>query len=218
MSGAADIPVLDEGFAALDLPPGCALNADGSVTVTFDRPATVRFRTGSEEKTETHEGLTLRRLTGAQVLKAIEAKKTGTVALAFAAGLSPARLALLTDRADAADVTRLMNVVSELLGGLGEGLPEHAAETEDGVTLPLRDLATDGDDGVHESLTFRRLTGGDLEAMAGAKDTLQVGIHRATGLTLKAVKGMLPVMDGADVMDAQRVIGFLSGSGRRTGR
>lgn len=217
---AAVLPVLDEGIAPLDLPSSATLNEDGTVTVQFDFPVTLEFRSvnGGSAQSVHYDSLRLRRLTGADVTKIIAAKASTDVALARASGLSQARIALLTERMDAPDVTALRDTIAAMLGGLDDGLPKHADEIEGVIVLPLRRDTEDGSGATIERLEFKRLTGGDLKAIADAKDTMPAALHRACGLTLKAARDLFDGMDGADAMDAQRVIGFLSGSGRKTGR
>jgi hypothetical protein len=119
---------------------------------------------------------------------------------------------------DSADVGAAQQVINELLGGMKDGLPAHAEETPEGYRLPLMYAATDGDGETHSELLFHRMTGADRIAIAQAKDPLDWAFHRAARLTPKAAKALIDDMDGVDIVAAQQVIAFLSGSGRRTGR
>lgn len=215
-----DVVVIDEGFAPLDLPRNAVLNDDGSVTLTFEFPRDLQFKAvgGAVVKTEHHDHLVLRRLRGPDVVKILASKRSNETALALACGISAARVSLLLDAMDAADATAARNVVAELLGGLGDGLPAHAQPTDAGYTMPLRDPVTTDDGDQYGALSFRRLTGGDLKVIGEASDTIAISIHRACGLTIKQAKDLLALMDGADTMDVNRVIGFLAGIGRQTGR
>lgn len=214
------VRVLDEGFAPLDLPRNATLNDDGGVTIALDTPVTLEFRAvggGTVQTVDYHE-LTLRRLKGVDIARVLLAKNSIDVAIARATGLSPARTALLLERMDAADVTTVRETIAALLGGMEDGLPRHAQEIDRKVHLPLRDPVDDGDGLSLDKLTFRRLNGGDLKAIGEAKDTLAAALQRACGLTPKQAGAVFEAMDGADAMDAQRVVGFLSGLGRKTGR
>lgn len=216
-----DIPVLDEAPEA-ELPRGATRNPDGSVTVAFDRPVSLTYRqaVGGAVKTETLDHLVLHRVTGA-VMRKIQAKtvaRGSQQALAAAARMTPARAALLWDKADAADLTAVQDVIAVLLD-LGEGLPAHATEGDDGaITLPLRAPAQDGEGRTYEALVFRRMTGADMIAIAEGKDPLVVAVQRAQGISPKAAAELLDAVDAADVVGVQRVVGFLSGIGRTTGR
>lgn len=221
-AGADDLPVLGERDAP-ELPDGAQWRQDGGITLTFGTPVTLTYRTASGEpaKSEEFHLLVLRRLTGADMRKVLGVgSRSADIALALSAGLPQAKMALLTDRMDAADFRAVQDALAALLE-MGEGLPARAEEQDDGsVRLALREPATDSDGVTHAELLFHRLKGGDLVAMGNAKDreALAVGIARACGLTPKAAQGLFEAMDAADVIAAQRVIGFLSGAGRRTGR
>ena len=204
----------------MDLPDNAVLNPDGTVTVRFDRPFDLTFREpGRDPRTESYDHIVLRRLNGVDMRRVFAAKNSTELALAISAGLTQAKLALMQTRMDGADLTAANMAVAELLGGMKDGLPDHAVENADGgVTLPLLYPATDGDGETHDTLVFNRLTGLHMKGIGTSKVPLQHGIHAATGLTLKAAKGLFDAMDGADALAAQAAINFLSGIGRRTGR
>lgn len=185
---ADDIPVLREDDAP-ELPSGATLNEDASITLPLLVPVVLKFKKpGGTPQEEPYDHLSLRRLTGTDMRKVIAASGARSTALVLSAatGLSQAKVALLQDRMDAADVRAAQAVIVALLG-MGDGLPKRAEHGDDGsITLPLLTPTEDGDGVLHEALAFRRLTGADLTAIAAAKDdTLPVAIHRATGLTLR---------------------------------
>src|SRR5579875_3400678 len=95
---ADDVPVLREQDGP-ELPANAVLNPDGGITLTFERPVTLTFRTaaGDTAKSEQHVSLVLRRLTGADMRKVLSApgNKGTDVAPALSAGILPAKLALL---------------------------------------------------------------------------------------------------------------------------
>ena len=217
---ADDLPELLDG-TPLDLPEGAKQNADGTITVTFDEPAVVRYKqNGTELPPRTFTEMTLRRLNGVDYRKIVAAKSTrgAEIALSRSAGVSEAMLALLYRVMAAPDLVKLRQSVNVLMDADGEGLPERATEHDDGsITLPLLYPCEDGEDTAHAELTFQKLKADSLIAMQNAKDLLATGLHRATGLTLKAASGMIDVMDAADISAVQRVIGFLSGIGRKSG-
>jgi len=206
----------------LDLPERAELQPDGSVVLPFEAPATISYRPvdGGEARSESVDHLVLRRLKGAQIRRVMDASRTRAagLALALCCGISEAKLTLLFKAMEAGDLIAANQVVAALIGVNGEGLPEKAVEQPDGsIVLPLRAPATDGDGTQHAELVFRRFKADALIAMQNAKDLLGTALHRATGLSLKAAAALIDDMDGADVMAAQRVIGFLSGLGRRSG-
>jgi hypothetical protein len=214
------LPILQEDLA-LDLPSNAVLNPDGTVTVTFDYPAVLKFRqVGSEAiaREETIASLTLRRLSGVDVRKMIAAKNPTTMALALSSGLSLGKLSLLQQRMDARDEASANDVVDQMLGGLKMGLPDHATDTEDGVTLPLRVPAVAGDGTVFNELKFGRLTAAQRRQAAEAANILDWGMALATGMTPKQAQELVDGMDGADAMAVNMAVLFLLGSGRRTGR
>lgn len=206
----------------MDLPERATLNPNGSVTLTFEAPAGIIYRSvgGGEPRSESIDHLVLRRLKGRQIRKVIDVSRTRAagVALSLCCGISEAKLNLLYKAMDAGDLIAANQVVSALIDANGEGLPEKAVEQPDGsIVLPLRASATDGEGTEHAELIFRRFKADALIAMQNAKDLLSTALHRASGLSLKAAATLIDDMDAADVMAAQRVIGFLSGLGRRSG-
>jgi hypothetical protein len=202
----------------LDLPEGAEMQPDGSVRLNLDYPVTLAFR-GAPGATpgagETIDHLTLRRLTGADVVKVLEAPgaRFTAVALAASTGFAPARVALLTERMDASDMTAAGAVVAALLD-TGEGLPERAHTDDDGsIVLPL--LVAQGE---RTEIVFKRITGADLQAIGAAKVMLPVALSRAARMPLPEARALFAELDGADAIGVSRIVGFLSGSGRMTGR
>lgn len=214
----AALPVLNEEAPPLNLPPRAKLLADGTVHLDLEFPTTLQYRPvggGAVVRTERHEHLTFRRLGGKDVRRLLDAKNATDLAVAISAGLTHAKFAILQEKMDSADIGAAQSIINELLGDMTrDGLPPHAKETDEGIHLPLFYSADDGEGEHHTELLFKRMSGGDRKAIAGAADTLTWSLHRATGLTPKAAKVLIDNMDGADVVAANKVIGFLSGSGR----
>ena len=204
------------GLPEMDLPTGAEQQGDGSVLLILDVPVTLSSTTGVAEL---FEHLVLHRLTGADMRKVLDAKDGTKTMLARSLNLAPARLALLYGKMDAADVAAATKVVAEMVG-FGEGLPEQAVKNADGsIDLPLL-FPVELDDGPAPALKFHRLTGGDLDALKRTTgvQTLLTLLSRALKKPLKEIDALFDGMDGADVVAAQRVAGFLSGNGRLTGR
>jgi hypothetical protein len=214
-----DVPVLREGDA-LDLPDGAIENADGTVTLTLSSPVTLAFRSaiGAVAQSDRIETLLFSRLTGAQARRyfLLGGRRGSKAMVAASTGMTEAKFALLNAKIDAADQNACFAVIGALLD-FDVGLPSHAKENADGgITLPLR-ASPEGAE-VPDSLTFRRLTGADRDAIDTAKDSLLIGVQRATGMKVNEADVLLNEIDGADVLAAHRVVLFLSTSGRRTGR
>ncbi len=215
-----DLPVLVDGIA-MSLPDGAELNPDGSVRLPLLYPCELKYRavggSGDVVRTESIDHLVLRRLTGAEARRVIEAKDSVRMALAISSGLGPAKLEMLSKVLDAADETMAADVVSELLGLSKRTLPELARDLGDCVELTLRFARTDADGQVHSTWTFKRLTAAQRRAAGDAADLLTWVAQHATGLNPKKARDLVDSMDGVDVMAASQVVGFLSGSGRRSG-
>ncbi len=220
LPGADDIPVLREGAALDDLPEGAEENPDGTVTLTLSTPVTLAFRTaiGAVAQSDQIETLLFHRLTGAQARRYFQlgGRRGSKAMIAASTGMTEAKFALLNARIDAADQNACFAVIGALLD-FDAGLPSQATENLDGtITLPLRPSPEGAE--VPDSLTFRRLTGADRDAIASAKDSLLTGVQRASGMKIADADALLNEIDGADVLAAHRVVLFLSTSGRRTGR
>ncbi|MFN3362721.1 MAG: hypothetical protein ACK40W_02055 [Allorhizobium sp.] len=107
-------------------------------------------------------------------------------------------------------------------------LPSRAIRNDDGsVTLPLIEPVTittrkDGKvrERAFESLTFYRLKGADIHAIAAASkenDTV-VTFARSTRTMQAVMNAVFDKMDAADIVDGSRVINHFLTSGRKTGR
>jgi hypothetical protein len=223
--GADEVPFLIEDAAGdpLPLPEGATRNADGTVTLTLAYPVTLTFRLpgGPEVQQKSFAELVLRRLTGLDMRRVIGARggRSAQVALARSADLSEARIALLYAKMDASDISAANAVVASLCGfDTEEGLPASAVTGDDGaITLPLSAPVEPQGFAPRHDLVFRRLRGDDLIAISQSKDLLPTAMARATGLSPKEANAVFDAMDAADIMAMQRVVGFLSGSGRRIG-
>lgn len=113
-------------------------------------------------------------------------------------------------------------------GGDTDKLPASAIVNDDGsVTLPLIEPVTithrkDGKEKsvVYSSLTFHRLKGADIQAIAAAskeKDTV-VTFARSTRMPQFVMNVLFDELDAADIVDGGKVINHFLTSGRRTGR
>ncbi len=211
LSGGAAAPELEAEAPLLDLPRG-AEAVGGQVVLRLDYPVELRFR--GAPSGETLSALTMMRLTGADVRRVTDAPAARGAAVALAASLrwTPARTALVLGLMDASDAAAAHAVVAALLD-VGDGLPERAREEDGRVVLPLLFLV-----GERTEIVFRRLTGADLQAIAGGKDVLTQALARAAALSPAEARELFDTLDGADAMGVSRVVGFLSGSGRMTGR
>lgn len=206
----AVVPTLWEG-PELDLPPGAVLNGDGSVTVTLRYPFDLAYRQGAETiRSERVAEVTLRRLTGADVLKITKAKDAARAAIVAAAGLTPARFELWCQKLDASDETLLGQVVTEMMGVGRSGLPEQAEDRGDAVLLRLLFPAEDDQGTAWSELRFPRMTAAQRRRMTDADESLVWAVQHATGLTPKGARALLVAMDAADAAAITRVLGFLA--------
>jgi hypothetical protein len=107
-------------------------------------------------------------------------------------------------------------------------LPATAVVNDDGsITLPLLEpvkitVRKDGKERerVFSSLTFHRLKGSDIQAIAAAskeKDTV-VTFARSTRTMQAIMNAVFDELDAADIMDGGKIINHFLTSGRRTGR
>jgi hypothetical protein len=208
-----ELPTLYEG-PAMNLPPGAELKGDGSVTLTLAYPKTLRFRKGDAEETLPIDTLTFRRMNGAQARKIVNAKDKGVVGFSAATGVTPARANLIINALDAADGMDAAEVVNELLGGAGVGLPDNAVSTPDGVTLSLL-FPVAGEDGTeHAELFFPRMTVQQRNQAQAQPDILDHVVAKVAGVSAKQARDLLDKMDGADFRSVNRVVLFLFGVGR----
>ncbi len=113
-------------------------------------------------------------------------------------------------------------------GEVTDKLPERASVNGDGsVTLPLRypvTITTRKDGKVRErqfeELTFHRLRGADLQAIAAVSkehDTV-VTFARSTRTMQAVMNAVFDKMDAADIVDGGKVINHFLTSGQKTGR
>jgi hypothetical protein len=119
-------------------------------------------------------------------------------------------------------------VIDEDGGDEMDKLPKRAKVNDDGsVTLPLLEAVTittkkDGKvrDRVYETLTFHRLKGADIQAIANAgkeKDTV-VTFGRSTRIMQAMMNAIFDKLDAADIVDGGKIINHFLNSGRKTGR
>jgi hypothetical protein len=208
-----EIPTLYEG-PAMDLPSGAEQNGDGSITLTLAYPKKLKFKTGQQEEMLPIDTLTFYRVTGDVARKIIAAKDKSLVGFAASARMTPARSNLIINALDAADGMTAAEVVNELLGGAGGGLPDNAVSTPDGVTLSLLFPTTDADGTEHTEFFFPRMTVAQRNQAQAQPDILDFVTGKVTGLTPKQAHDLLDKMDGADFRSVNRVVLFLFGLGR----
>lgn len=120
----AELPVINESGEEEDkLPPHAVLQDDGSVHLPLRHPVVLKYKsTGSGEvREEKFAELVFHRLTGAD-MNAIsntgEARRS-SMAFARSARMAPAKMNLLFDRMDGADVRAGSEVLSFFLGNGG---------------------------------------------------------------------------------------------------
>lgn len=119
------------------------------------------------------------------------------------------------------------DIIDEDAGDLDK-VPKRAIANGDGsFTLPLLEQVTittkkDGKirERVYDSLTFRRLKGADIQAIAATSKESEtvVTFARATGLNQAVMNAVFDRLDAADIVDGGRIINHFLTSGRRTGR
>ncbi len=205
-----------DGQWRVDLPPGADWTAEGGVFFTLDEAVELKRAVDSQMVSETVTVLHFSRLSGDDVIAILGAPKTHAdiVMIARALKRKQSEAAQLRDKVVAPDLSAIVEVLGAILE-MGDGLPPRAEQDGDVIKLPLYGAL---DDGTTE-LCFHKLYGKDLTQIGRAKDlVLATGISVATRRPLAEVRGWLGKMDGADVIAAQRIIGFLSRSGRKTGR
>jgi hypothetical protein len=73
---------------------------------------------------------------------------------------------------------------------------------------------------VFETLTLHRLTGGDMRKLGGLKgvEATVMVLSCSTRIPLSRMNLVFDRMDGADIGAVSEVVGFLSGSSRKTGQ
>lgn len=109
-----------------------------------------------------------------------------------------------------------------------EGLPKTATEQEDGTVLlrlahPVRLKFKRGGvvrEEAFEELTFHRLTGADMRAIAEAQRGLVdvTAIARSTRMDQGKLNALYDRMDAADAVNCGRVVALFLGAGTKTGR
>lgn len=204
------IPTLWEG-PELDLPDGAVLNGDGTVTVTLRYPFELAYRQGGDTIRSDRIGeVRLRRLSGIDVLKITKARDAARAAIIAAAGLTPARWELWSQKLDATDETRLGKAVTEMMGVGRSGLPDEAEDLGEAVLLRLLFPTADETGTVWSELRFPRLTAAQRRRMQDAEESLVWGVQHATSLSPKSARALLVGMDAADAAAITRVLGFLS--------
>jgi hypothetical protein len=158
----------------------------------------------------------LHRLGGADVRKMLAAPNSPRQGLALSLGIPLAKLVLIRTKIDARDETAASNVVNELLGGLKLGLPAEAEETDSGIILSLRRPVTDEQGELISEITFSRITSRQKDLILRSQSPLDWGLATASGLSPKAAKALVDLVDGADAIAIHMVILVLCGGSRGT--
>lgn len=125
------------------------------------------------------------------------------------------------------DTGKPVDLVDEDAGDTDK-LPEHATVNDNGsITLPLFKpvkitVKKDGTTRELEfsSLTFSRLTGADMQAIAVAPKEKETAVvfSRSTRIMQARMDAVFAKLDMADILDGSRVINHFLTSGRKTGR
>jgi len=107
-------------------------------------------------------------------------------------------------------------------------LPAHAVENADGsVTLPLFqtvEIATRKDGKVrtqeHKDLTFHRLNGADMRAIASTSEDMQsvMTFARSTRIPVMVMTAIFDKLDMADIADGGRIMNHFLTHGRKMPR
>lgn len=121
-AGAEVVELPEDGAdaAALGgLPAHAVKLPDGRVCLPLRFPVTLKLRQGGQERTETFDALTLRRMNGADLRALSNAgDAVGVVVLARLGGIGQAKAEALYDRMDLSDITAMTDVVG-FFGGAG---------------------------------------------------------------------------------------------------
>lgn len=101
------------------LPKGAELNEDGSITYTLQRPITLKFRKGEEEREEQLGAITLREPDGGDMMILDQVAGGVSRKLNMIANLSinPPRSIEHVKRIKARDFSNLVDVLDYFLGG-----------------------------------------------------------------------------------------------------
>lgn len=121
---APELPVISESGEEEDkLPPHAVLQQDGSVMLPLRHPVVLKYKsTASDEvREEKFAELVFHRLTGADMNAISNTGEARRASMAFArsARMAPAKMNLLYDRMDGADVRAGSEVLSFFLGNGG---------------------------------------------------------------------------------------------------
>ncbi len=132
------------------------------------------------------------------------------------------------DEAVVVEETGSKAVIVDEDAGDTDKLPEHAVVNADGsITLPLFrpvTITTKKDGKIRErefsSLTFQRLTGADMQAIAVAPKEKETAVvfARSTKTMQALMDAIFAKLDMADIADGGRVLNHFLTSGRKTGR
>lgn len=111
------VELRDEGEEPL--PPGAALLADGTIALTLRQPVTLRFKRGTETRTESFERLVFHPLTGAdmRVITAAKPEDMTPISIARSTRIHEGKMNALYDRMDGRDANAAQLCVLHFLGG-----------------------------------------------------------------------------------------------------
>jgi hypothetical protein len=201
------------GAASLDLPSAATLNQDGSVTFVLAHPIELKIpaKGNNAAQVEHVDRLVLYRLAGSEVRKVRAAPNPAQRAQALSLRISLERLAAIQAKIDAQDRTAVANVVYELMGRPGSGLPANAEETADGIRLHLRRSVMNEAGETIFDLHFGPLTEAQKRVIPRSQSPMDWGLAAAAGISPKAAKAIIDQMDGADAIAVTMVLIVLIG-------
>lgn len=116
---AEDVPIIQENGTAPDLPERVKLNEDGSYTLPFLFPVTLRYKNsaGDTVREEAFEELRLHRLKGKDLIAVNNAgAKAAQVAIACSARINGPKFAKVFEEMDGEDISAAGEVVAFFLG------------------------------------------------------------------------------------------------------
>ena len=118
VDGAADDDVIDEDLDPLDkLPKSAVVNDDGSVTITLQKPVTLKLKKSGKIREKAYKHLTLHRMTGADIraINAVTEEHRVVVSMARSTRIGQAIMNGLFDRMIDYDIMQAGQVLNHFL-------------------------------------------------------------------------------------------------------